>query len=618
MVLERPTQSGDPSGRPSDGPPGDRGAVHRASGSVPERPLESRRRAEKPWHGRVLPFAVAALARMREDLRRHNLHDTCGAGGERSRTASPGTPAHRSYDGSGYDLDDVDMGRVGTRFDRNAPLAMTFPEPMDRLMSPNPREVADRLLTRTGFIPARSLNMLAAAWIQFQNHDWFSHGDNHEAAPLEVELAEDDPWHERPMRIRRTRPDPTAHTEDGRPPTYENTVTHWWDGSQLYGSSEERCLRLRSGEDGRLAMVGGRLPDEDAPGLSGIDLTGFSDNYWVGLSMMHTLFAREHNAICDMLRASYPSWGDERLFQTARLINTAVIAKIHTVEWTPGILDTRALRLGMNINWSGLVGARWRRGHGRLGRSDVISGILGSRHDHHGAPYSTTEEFVTCYRLHPLIRDDYPIRSHHRGGLVETVGLMPLQGLDTRGAVDKYGMADLFYSFGVMHPGAITLHNHPAVLRDLLRINGEHIDLGTVDIVRDRERGVPRYNAFRRMLGKRPVTGFGELESGDLLRDVYDGDVDRIDTMVGMYAETPPQGFGFSETAFRIFLLMASRRLKSDPFFTDLYTPETYTPEGLAWIDETGMVDVIHRHHPELAPALAGLGNAFAPWRRLS
>ena len=34
-------------------------------------------------------------------------------------------------------------------------------------------------------------------------------------------------------------------------------------------------------------------------------------------------------------------------------------------------------------------------------------------------------------------------------------------------------------------------------------------------------------------------------------------------------AETPPAGFGFSDTAFRVFVLMASRRLKSDRFFTD-------------------------------------------------
>ena len=46
---------------------------------------------------------------------------------------------------------------------------------------------------------------------------------------------------------------------------------------------------------------------------------------------------------------------------------------------------------------------------------------------------------------------------------------------------------------------------------------------------------------------------------------------------------TPP-GFGFSDTAFRVFILMASRRLKSDRFFTDDFRPEVYTQAGFAWV----------------------------------
>ena len=47
---------------------------------------------------------------------------------------------------------------------------------------------------------------------------------------------------------------------------------------------------------------------------------------------------------------------------------------------------------------------------------------------------------------------------------------------------------------------------------------------------------------------------------------------------------------------------MAARRLQSDRFFTDDYTPETYTPEGLAWIEATTMGDVIRRTYPQLTP----------------
>ena len=59
------------------------------------------------------------------------------------------------------------------------------------------------------------------------------------------------------------------------------------------------------------------------------------NRWWVGLGLMHTLFTLEHNSICDRLKQEYANWTDERLFQTARLINAALMAKIHTVEWTP-------------------------------------------------------------------------------------------------------------------------------------------------------------------------------------------------------------------------------------------------------------------------------------------
>ena len=71
--------------------------------------------------------------------------------------------------------------------------------------------------------------------------------------------------------------------------------------------------------------------------------------------MLHTLFVKEHNAICDRLKAKYPHWGDARLFNVARLVNAAEIAKIHTIEWTTQLLYDEALNKGMNANWSGLA-----------------------------------------------------------------------------------------------------------------------------------------------------------------------------------------------------------------------------------------------------------------------
>ena len=56
---------------------------------------------------------------------------------------------------------------------------------------------------------------------------------------------------------------------------------------------------------------------------------------------------------------------------------------------------------------------------------------------------------------------------------------------------------------------------------------------------------------------------------------------------------------------------MASRRLKSDRFFTDDYGPEIYTEFGVDYIKKNSMVTVLKRHFPQLAPALSGVENAL-------
>jgi hypothetical protein len=425
------------------------------------------------------------------------------------------------------------------------------------------------------------------------------------------------------MRIRRTTSTPAHNSGGGNgngSVDFGNTETHWWDGSQIYGASLERQNAVREFKDGKLKIEpNGRLPED--PNQPGIDMTGFNENFWFGLSCLHTLFTKEHNAICDVLKKENPEWDDQRLFDTAWLINSALMAKIHTVEWTPGIVNTPALWIAMNANWSGIFGQTIKDRFGRLGDSELFSGIMGSPQEHHDARFQLTEEFVSVYRMHPLIPDEYDIRDHRSGSRIDVLDFMPIQGKGTRETVSKYGFESLFYSFGTAHPGAITLHNHPKALQNFTRLSGERIDLGTIDILRDRERGVLRYNDFRAQLRKPRIERFEDLTPNPIwnqeIREVYDGDIDRVDLQVGMLGEPVPPGFGFSDTAFRIFILMASRRLKSDRFFTNDYTPEVYTPEGLEWIEKTNMSELILRHHPELAPALEGVQNAFAPWKKL-
>lgn len=590
----------------------------------------------KPWHQRGKILGAVSLLATRVRLRSWNLWDTNQLP-ETRPPAAAGSPTERqrrarSTDGRYNDLQDPNMGMMGARFGRNMPFQRVIPA--EDLLEPNPRLISDQLMARNGeFKPVPFLNLLAAAWIQFQVHDWAGH-DNQRDEPHQIPVATSDPWGDPLMLVRRTKPDPSRHN-DGGPPAFQNNASHWWDGSQLYGNTPERELAIRLGADGELRLdENGLLPLEQKP-QGEIDLTGANENWWMGLSIMHTLFAREHNQICAMLKntpqAKSQGWDDERLFDQARLVNTALLAKIHTIEWTPAILPHPTTTYVLNSNWWGMFGKSGSRFFRRFTRSDILRGIPGSVHDHHTAPYAITEEFAAVYRLHGLLPDRITFRNVRDGQELGDFDLLQISEQFVRPVINKVGFASAVYSFACEHPGLVTLGNFPDSLRNFTRPNGNRIDLAAIDLLRDRERGVPHYNDFREFLGLSRISSFEELLGGPpkpdnqaarhrydkylpLLKDLYQNQIDRVDLQIGMQAEPLLPGFGFSETAFFIFILMASRRLKSDRFLTEEYRPELYTPEGMRWIEENTMVDVLRRNVPELSPHLEGVQNAFNPW----
>lgn len=590
------------------------------------------------WYRRRVSLGLLTLGYMREQLNAHNLRSTYPrralVGFQKAgQTPPPGVRYFRTADGSWNNLADPMEGAAGTRFPRNVGNAAIRPETGEQLMTPNPREVSRRLLARgeeTKLVPF--LNMFAAAWIQFQNHDWISHGENLRTGAIEVPLAEDDParlrYGQTSMYVARTQPDPTHRADDETPITFINEVTHWWDGSQIYGSDQDTQDRLRSGVDGKL-----RLHDDGTLPLTGkqVEDTGMVRNWWVGLSMLHLLFVKEHNAICDALTAAYPDWDDTRLFNVARLVNAAVTAKIHSVEWTPAVLPNPGLSLALNANWYGLLTNAFRRPGERKTLSDLnirnpeMGGVVGNPIDKHGSPYGLTEEFVEVYRLHSFLPETLEIRPVGGDGVAEQVPFPAARQAGSRKLTERIPMADLLHSFGNQHPGQLVLNNYPRFLRELSIPGNPLFDMGTVDILRARERGVPRYNEFRRQLGLNPIRTFSDLtgdpETVRRLEEVYGDapqDVEKLDLLVGTLGEQPgnrPTGFGFGETMFQIFILNASRRLQADRFFTDDYTEETYSRVGLDWIDRVTFKAVLLRHNPELArTGLANIRNAFEPW----
>lgn len=203
------------------------------------------------------------------------------------------------------------MGCAGMRFGRNVPRKFTKCPAHSELMTPNPRIISEKLLARPEgtFQPATIVNLLAAAWIQFQVHDWAQHSSDRGKQNWNIPLLKGDSWSDRTMEVRKTQPDTVLSEEDKQSPAYQNDNTHWWDGSQIYGSSEKETQALRSEcQHGELKVdfrEGATFLPRDSTSLPE---TGFRQNWWLGLELLHTLFALEHNAIASRLRVSNPTW----------------------------------------------------------------------------------------------------------------------------------------------------------------------------------------------------------------------------------------------------------------------------------------------------------------------
>lgn len=116
-----------------------------------------------------------------------------------------------------------------------------------------------------------------------------------------------------------------------------------------------------------------------------------------------------------------------------------------------------------------------------------------------------------------------------------------------------------------------------------------------------------------------PISNWEDLTDDEVVNkalvEVYGDDVEKLDLLVGLHAEKKIKGFAISETAFFIFVLIASRRLEADRFFTTNFNSKTYTEKGLEWVNKTeSLKDVIDRHYPEMTRKWMTSSSAFSVW----
>ena len=628
----------------------------------------------------------------------------------------------RTLTGVCNDMRNPAMGSTNMPFARNVQFESTFPDlgktelarnrHGDRLglLQPDPQVISRTLFSRDAYPDdakqdvncnlglgtndnaasancayqsASFFNVLAAFWIQFMTHDWFSHLREGANAPEMMKVGcPDAKFGCRPDDVIdkgfvAESGDPSTFTHKDRQyltrafKTMQNTNTAWWDASQIYGYDDRSRMRVKRDPNDRAKLLliapqsvrpgagekQGYLPafGPDDPIIqqwSGQETAGFPDNWSIGMSFYHTLFSREHNLFVDEFRRlqkaapdtdsglrdpsrpgvviKYRDVTDDELFELGRLVVAAMIAKIHTIEWTPQLLYDEPLFLAMNANWSGLFADQkiLKRISGKIASdlaksknptdatvlySAIASGAgivgLGNRGadpnggtNHFGSPFNFPEEFVTVYRLHPLVPDllEYREWNNNPDAVQQKVSVMATVRGSATPAMRERGLANWALTMGRQRLGVLALGNHPRFLQNLPmpRLTNsptKMIDVVALDLIRDRERGVPRFNEFRRQYGLRQLRSFDEFADPRVpnnarqkffiqrMREIYgqhkcdaskiitaaqrnddgspindclgfpDGtmvdNVEDVDTVVGWLAEQPrPHGFAISET----------------------------------------------------------------------
>jgi prostaglandin-endoperoxide synthase 2 len=360
----------------------------------------------------------------------------------------------------------------------------------------------------------------------------------------------------------------------------KNTSNHEIDLCQIYGLTEETARILRSGTDGKLRSqtINGEsyleyLFTEDAngalkvqPQFQGLPYAASVDrifdgvpaarrrkvyatglergNSSVGYVALNTLFMREHNRICAQLKSNNPAWDDERLFQTARMINTVLLMKLVIEEYINHIAGSGIFKLDPTIaeqeNWY---------------RTNWIA-----------------IEFDMLYRWHSLVPDAMSI-----GGA--TVGSDEFR--NNNALLEQHGLAAIVTGVSQQKAGRIGLFNTPAFL---MPAEKNALKMG-------RDFRLSSYNDYRERFGLNRLADFSELTHDEGARQKLStlyGSIDNVEFLVGIFAEDHGGESLFGSLLSVMVAYDAFTQIFTNPLLSrNVYNEHTFSAYGLKLIDET-------------------------------
>ena len=342
-----------------------------------------------------------------------------------------------------------------------------------------------------------------------------------------------------------------------------NQISAYIDASMVYGSDQFRSNALRMDGTGKLEVSPGDLLPFNTMGLDNAGGTGSNlflagdirANEQISLTVMHTLFVREHNRLADeikmrldngeqLITQAFTDSGlseDDFIFQSARAVVGAEIQQITYDEFLPILLGQNALSSysGYDDTVNVQVANEFSTAAFRVGHTMLSSTLQRINED---GTFNNPLPLKNAFFNPSIIQNDEGIDNILRGFAAGHA-----QRIDTFIVDDVRN-----FLFGPPGSGGF--------------------DLASLNIQRGRDHGIPSLNDVRLSLSLTPKTTFLEVtgSNSDLataLGSVYTGGVNDIDLWVGGLAEPPVNDGLVGETFFVLIADQLQRLRDGDRFF---------------------------------------------------
>ncbi|XP_072285550.1 prostaglandin G/H synthase 1 [Pyxicephalus adspersus] len=328
---------------------------------------------------------------------------------------------------------------------------------------------------------------------------------------------------------------------------------HGVDLSHVYGETLERQYALRLFKDGKLKyqIINGdmypptvieapvhmiypeHIPKEKQLAM-GQEVFGLLP----GLMMYATIWLREHNRVCDVLKKEHPTWDDEQLFQTTRLILIGETIKIVIEDY---VQHLSGYFLKLKFDPELLFGVQFQY------RNRIAV------------------EFNQLYHWHPLMPDNFIIKGqeYNYSHFIYNYTMLT-----------DYGVEALVESFTKQIAGKIGggKNLHPRLL---------HVAVGVIE--ESRKLRVQSFNEYRKRFGLKAYKTFqdltGEEEIAAQLEELY-GDIDALEFYPGLLLEKTHPNSIFGESMIEIGAPFSLKGLMGNPICSPEYwKPSTFGGE---------------------------------------